>query len=80
MLAIKKLKKCLGFLYITGGKSKIGHHIIKVVNAKIGWIIWYIDHEAINKTAEYKVLLNLEHGKTLWYKLKKMKGDNPNGQ
>ena len=29
----------LGILDITGGKSKIGHHVLKVVDDKIGTII-----------------------------------------
>ena len=59
----------LGILGITGGKSKIGHHVLKVVDDKIGPIIWQMYYKSINKNTDYELPLKFEHNVELWENL-----------
>ena len=55
----KDLTTYLGMLYITGGKYKIVHHLLKMLYNNIGPLIIDVDHKAINQNVEDKVLLTL---------------------
>ena len=42
---------CLGISDITGGKSNILYHVLKVVDDRIGPIILHMSHGEINQNA-----------------------------
>ena len=44
MVVVEKyMTTCLGILYLPGGKSNIGNHVLNVFDNKIGPIIQYMD-------------------------------------
>ena len=63
-------------MYIPVGKSKIGYHVLKVVDDNIGPPIWHMDHEAINQSSEDEVILMLDHDVYLWDELTYIKWEN----
>ena len=62
----KYMTKFLGILGLPGGKSNIGHYVLKVLGDKIVTITREISHESINQNAEYGVLLELQNNIDLW--------------
>ena len=56
----KDMKNSLAYLDLPGGKYKIGHNVIKVVDNKIGPIIRDVDYKEINQNSEDGLLLMLE--------------------